>query len=186
MQRTREHYILKYIFVIWCRVSNATVSVANVENAHHSTRWFLPFQSNSSILRYHQNNEKFPLPGILGTGMSHSVQDFWDYFAFFLFCCFSDSGDYTRHNKLGLKSGKPNKILAKSMSTRKGPLPKTLENCKITVFSIFSVSLLDFQVLPKIRWQGWSKSRLVQSEQSNSPNTWPRPPLPPLIFAREI
>ena len=26
---------------LWPRVSNATVSVANVENAHHSTRWVL-------------------------------------------------------------------------------------------------------------------------------------------------
>ena len=77
----------------------------------------------------------------------------------FLFSCFSDSGDYTRHNKLPLKSGKLNKILAKSMFT-------TERLWQIARFLYFISS--DFwtfkKLLGKERWQ----VDKVQSEPSNS------------------
>ena len=36
---TKDSVTVSVDAVVYYRVSNATVSVANVENAHHSTRW---------------------------------------------------------------------------------------------------------------------------------------------------
>ena len=38
---TKDSVTVSVDAVVYYRVSNATVSVANVENAHHSTRWVL-------------------------------------------------------------------------------------------------------------------------------------------------
>ena len=70
---------------------------------------------------------------------------------------------------------------------KKGPMPTTLEKCKITVFPpirclTFGLSSSGHRKMTGMKWGG----RPVQSEQSNSPNTSPMPPLPSLIFAGEI
>ena len=41
MEKTTYMLGASWKITLWPRVSNATVSVANVENAHHSTRWVL-------------------------------------------------------------------------------------------------------------------------------------------------
>ena len=40
---TKDSVTVSVDAVVYYRVSNATVSVANVENAHHSTRWLCFF-----------------------------------------------------------------------------------------------------------------------------------------------
>ena len=54
---TKDSVTVSVDAVVYYRVSNATVSVANVENAHHSTRWahmeniiWKTFQSKFSFL----------------------------------------------------------------------------------------------------------------------------------------
>ena len=52
--------IIRMIITILPRVSNATVSVANVENAHHSTRWVASINSYLYLYPIYRNEGVVP------------------------------------------------------------------------------------------------------------------------------
>ena len=52
---TKDSVTVSVDAVVYYRVSNATVSVANVENAHHSTRYKSSFFTLSLVTKYRRS-----------------------------------------------------------------------------------------------------------------------------------
>ena len=70
---TKDSVTVSVDAVVYYRVSNATVSVANVENAHHSTRCTLLMPELAYTNTTHRLLAQTSLRNILGTKNLHEI-----------------------------------------------------------------------------------------------------------------
>ena len=70
---TKDSVTVSVDAVVYYRVSNATVSVANVENAHHSTRCTLLMPELANTNTTHRLLAQTSLRNILGTKNLHEI-----------------------------------------------------------------------------------------------------------------